>query len=316
MPYFINKERGKLTISKISHDVYEWQVDIPCPPIPAKMDWKRSIYDLAERAGYTATLEHSCATLTAPGKQPAIFGGDVEVGSWRRVLCDIIDAIMRGDLIPANTETPATLLPPVPDAPVVPGLEGSFNPMALVDQQLKGYNPEWLRVCGSIPYSDAMRLGALEPSIQRIITHGRSTGLVIIECACGRLIVGGRDIVDGMPQSRWTGCGCCDDNSIARDRIIKRGWREWCTMKLVGRTDCALHKVLEHAGLSTECKLTGGIKDFLVWYTRQVKQAHGAHMLMRLDPTKPFSYDNLQICTGKRPTVRDPYNDDSFKIII
>jgi hypothetical protein len=87
-------------------------------------------------------------------------------------------------------------------------------------------------------------------------------------------------------------------------------------MKLVGRTDCALHKVLGHAGCSTECKLTGGLKDFLVWYTRQVKQAGGAHMLERLDKSKPFSYDNLQICTGKRPTVRDPFNDDSFKIII
>ena len=325
MPYFTHKHRGKYTVTRMISGKYTWQVDIPRPVPSAKMDWKRAIYDISARAGYTATLDYNGATLSparsAGGQSPAeptapIVISSNRAGDWRYIFFILIDTIITGATPILTAETPATLFPPVPETPATPGFADGFDPVTLIDQEMKGNQPEWLRVLRSVPYSEAIRLGATDPAVKRsVITAGQTTGLVLLECACGRLIVGSRSLIENTPARTSHSCACRDADSRNAEKLVQRAWREWCTMKLVGSTDCALHKVLEHAGLSTTCDINGPFRDFCLWYTHAAKQAGGAHMLRRLDPAKPFAIDNLQV-TKQRALYKDPANPESFKIII
>ena len=315
MTYFCKKGRGKYIIARLYSGKVVWSVDWPREPEPCKTDWKLNIKTLAGRCGYNAVMAHGTVTLTPVAAVGSVqqFDNGIRPGDWRMSFFAMIDAVVTGKLPILSGLAPSAVLPPVPEEPVARGLDDGFNPVALINKKLAGQPAKWLRVVRPVSYTEALRLGC--NGTIKSYAVAAPTDNVLIECACGRLIVARLSVAEGADQQRWNDCGCRGIPTTSSKTMMRRAWREWCTITLVGSTDCALNKILTQRGLSTECKL-GRFEDFFPWYTKHVRALKGQGQLVRrVDMTKPFTLDNLTL-QEKRQTFADPWNDNCFKFCI
>ena len=308
------KELNKFTFRKIRYGKCEWIIDWPRDP-DGRQDWQAAIKELATRAGHTVQLDnHGTALVRDYQGQERSISPSTHVGDWRAAFLLYVDDIIQGRLISPTVEA---IFPSIEAAPVPPGLRDGFTPAELCDVKANKSKP-FLRPLRDFSRSELLRLDVGDgPAKNNGSLRGHTTDLALIECACGRLLVGHKSIIDGSGNA-WTSCGCndwsCKHLGYSGDRrdTLKAAWREWCTMHLIKTTpQAALHQCLEFKGYNMDCSLPH-FEDFWTWYFKEAKRTKQTY-IQRIDPTKPFTMDNLSL-PEKRWTVDDPANGQRFKL--
>lgn len=314
MAFFINKERGKLTLYKTFGSSVAWTVEWPIMP-GARADWKYEIRKLALRAGATVTFSIALATVRACNGDVYNVDGAHRPNDWKLIFLRFIDALHAGKIPLPDGVHVCDLFPPVDVVPTPAGMEDGFTPMAILKKRDAGQDASMLRELRSVSYSEALRLGVDSVCDKPYgITYGQKTSLKLIECACGRLFVAHPKIIDGHKAQRWGSCGCADGYNGGYKYIMRAAWREYCTMLCLDREPmAALHKIFVDKNICMDCDLPS-FEDFWAWYlvnSRLEKQQY----VQRIDDTKPFSLDNLYI-PKERKLIVDDDNKDCFKISI
>lgn len=308
---FTDRGHDKYTFRKYAIGKTFWQVD--WPRAEGREDWKRNLQTLAARCGHKIDLDKEAATITEPSGRVVQIKLYKRLGDWRTMFLEYIDAIQSGrvDAPPLDT-----VFPPVETRPVNPVLRDGFT-VDQLDDWATDTHKDMLRVLRPVTYSELLRLDGTTSLIAKAgILHGHKTGLSLMECACGRIFVAYDGILD-QGIRHWRTCGCLttvDESGYTGNRrdTLRGAWREWCTMKLLDKTDCALHSLLQELNLPMTCNLPDKFEDFWYWYSYYAKRNKQLYV-ERVDTSKPFSIDNLTFDVP-RWVIRDPANGRRCKV--
>ena len=319
--YFRRKDLDKFILQKRAHARIAWQVD--WPRAKGREDWRLNIDTLAARCGHKVHLINGGAIITDTNGSKYTIDPPTHASDWTTVFMKYIDAVQSHKLAAPPLDE---VFPPVDSRPVPHCLQENFTPADFETTPWDTFNKNdmdlQLRRLRAVPRSEFLRLTADDSIIKNAgILHGHTTDLMLAECSCGRLIVAHSSILNKGARY-WPTCGCQwgDKGGYTGNKrdTVRGAWREWCTMKLLATEEAAaLHQLLALEGDTMTDKLPATFKDFWRWYSYEALKAKRLY-LQRIDPTGPFSVDNLEFTPAdKKPRlIVNPANAKKYKVAI
>ena len=325
--FFLTKSKtatgGTYTLSRTLNGNIQWVIT---RPFAGKyIDWTAEITATASFFNLDVGIDRTMGLVTVrplcgenkgiPGKTPPEVEFTTDGDGWRGAYCHFVDAIITNkttntlpfDISAEKLDSFMNYRPPV-HAPLV-GKEKTAD--YIVKTSPTGAS--FLRVGRDVSYTQALSFGIKH--LRKDITCGDTTGLKVIECACGRCWVGSdKPLLRNQGGRAWRHCGCLRDPAemlSAKDKTFA-AWREYCTMKLASCDNTvAINQALRKLDLSCADTLPD-FPAFKEWFF-QNSFKKGSYFLERIDKSSPFTLSNLYFPEKRHIFVDD--EDESCYIL-